>query len=111
MQRKGHFDELSKAHLCLTQLQHMLLNKGVEQEALFKEYEHKRKFAHIFEYKRDISSVIRMLRIALRPFVLAVSGSTDLARHVRRCGEAAGFTFPEQPAQVVMRGQPQSWTT
>ena len=44
------------------------------------------------------------LRIALRPFVLAISGSTDLARHTRAMGEKAGFTFPDEPAKVSMLG-------
>ena len=71
---------------------------------MFKAYEHKAKYAHIFDYKRDMGTVTRQLRIALRPFVLAMSGSTDLARHLRKMGEAAGFTYPEEPAKVVMKG-------
>ena len=103
MFRKGHFDDLAKAHLCTNKLTHLLLNKGMESEELFKAFEHKPKYKHIFEYKRDVGSVNRQLRIALRPFVLAISGSTDLARHVRKMGEAAGYTFPQEPAKVVMR--------
>ena len=72
-------------------------------EGLFKKYLSIAKFANIFEYKRDLTVMIRQLRIALRPFVLAISGATDLARHVRRCGEAASFTFPEKPALVAMK--------
>ena len=81
-----------------------MLIKGLETEGLFKAYEHKAKYAHIFDYKRDMGTVTRQLRIALRPFVLAMSGSTDLARHLRKMGEAAGFTYPEEPAKVVMKG-------
>ena len=76
----------------------------MESESLFKAFEHKAKYRHIFDYKRDVGSVNRQLRIALRPFVLAISGSTDLARLVRRMGEAAGYTFPQVPAKVTMRG-------
>ena len=71
---------------------------------MFEDYQHKKAYSHIFDYKRNIDLVTNQLRIALRPFVLAISGSTDLARHTRAMGEKAGFTFPEEPAKVSMLG-------
>ena len=88
----------------LTKLQNTVLNQNIETEGLFDRYEHDKDFEAIFDYKRDIVSAIRQLRIALRPLVLGVSSSTELARKIRKAGEAAGFKFPEEPAEVQMRG-------
>ena len=82
-------------------IQNSILNQGIEMEGLFKKFQ---SITDIFEYKRDLTLVNRQLRMALRPFVLAISFATDLGRHVRRCGEAAVFTFPEKPALVAMKG-------
>lgn len=84
MFKRGHFDELSKKFLFLPAEQNQLLSQNIETEDLFRPYEHESRYQHIFKYKNQVLSVLRQLRISTRPLVLALSHSTELARHVRK---------------------------
>ena len=102
--RRGHFDDITKKFYRLTPAHHKLLVKNIESEDLFTAYANDKKFDYIFQYKKDVLTCVRQLRVSTRPFVLAMSNSTDLARHVRKAGEDAGYKYPEEPPEVPMRG-------
>ena len=104
MFKKDHFDDLTRKFLFLAPDQNATLMKNIETEDLFKPYETNQRYQNIFRLKNQLVSVIRQFRITARPLVLALSHSTDLARHTRAAGESLGYKYPEQPAEINMRG-------
>ena len=102
--RRGHFDEITKKHLFFPPIQNKRLCGNMETEALFRPYEHDPKYAHIFSFKMRMLSVLKHLRIASQPFVLAIRSATDLARHTRATGESLGYGYPSEPPEVLLRG-------
>ena len=102
--RRGHFDEVTKKYLRLSKTQHQEVHQYIETERLFARYANNPKYQHIFNYKRDVLTCSRELKVCTRPFVKAMSAATDLAREVRAAGENVGYTYPVKPLEVEMRG-------
>ena len=94
----------SRGRLRLTKAQQRACNQNLKMEEFFSKYADDPDYAYIFDYKRDVVTCTTHLRIATRPYVLAMSGSTSLARQVRSSGEDVGFLYPPEPVEVEMRG-------
>ena len=102
--KQGHYEDIVHKHLFLPKDQNEALGKSLVTEDLFRPYEHDRKFQPIFRYKDQVVSVIKKLRMSNRPFVLAMSQATQLARLTRASGEVLGFTYPDKPTEIMLKG-------
>ena len=94
--RKGHFDSLVRKCLRLYRSQYMALNQSIQSEKL--------RSMKTIPITRNVLACSRYLKVSTRPLVLAMSGSTALACHVRRAGEKVGYTYPQEPREVEMHG-------
>ena len=102
--KSGHYEDLVRKFLFLPKDQNESLGKSLVTEELFRPYEHDRKFQPIFRYKDQVVSVIKKLRMSTRPFILAMSQATQLARLTRATGETLGFSYPDKPVETTLRG-------
>ena len=85
--KRGHFNDITRKYLYLSPEQNKLLCRDLETEQLFRPYEDDPKYSSIFKFKSKVVAVLKGLRVASRPLVLAITGATTLARHTRASGE------------------------
>ena len=98
---KTHFNDLVKKFISLPPDQHERLGRDLVSEPMFRKYENERRFRHVFTYKRELSEVVRMLRISQRLIFSMVFTLDNHVNAVRGMGLVAGVAFPAAPPDRV----------
>ena len=95
------WQDIVRKFLTLPQFQHDLLTADIKTEDIINKYKNEKRFQYIFRFHKDIVDILRNLRVSQRPLLSLIEKNHDAILSVRRLGEDAGVSFPENAPEKV----------